>query len=565
MRSLLRAVLATLLIWTPLLAQSDDEVEAAIRAYRETRQKQAGQFQSSLERKIKEFQREGNLQQVEEAQSDLQRFQRSGELPDSGAMKAAAEKYNRAIEGARAKVLKTIEARIKSLTREGKLDEAQSLRDDQLNLDGLLAERATPETDPSEPIVGSAAAPESGYDRLPSRVRVLPIAFIPTDQKAPTANEQTLYLRHLTWAQRRYGELLGGDTFEFAENPPQLQQIPGRRTLADYRSADEGGAPMIVAEILDHLKLNRFENPYTFAILLMNAVDRFPMGGGRTINGGTNAGGGMFYIASGELVQNPHFQCTLQHELGHSFGLAHVDAYRYSMDTNMSLMSYNPAHHNQGFQPSPTPGILNPEDLRVLALNDRMFSKTTFDIRRNVPAGYSLFRYVIPLGPMNLPGHPNFYPTATSNVGSYGGSQPERCLYGFIRPSEGPGVTYDGDNMWHTTHNFLDSQARLDITFPFPVEIDGLGVHTQHSAMDHHATHIRVLATDRKKPTVLADQDLKSIDAELPLPLTRSRKWRLELTPGPSRTIVVRGIRFLKNGKEIYPRTAPYGNLKSIP
>lgn len=565
MRSLLCAVITILLTGAPLFAQADDEVEAAIQVYREARQKQGDLLRAAMERKIKEIQRDGNLKQVEEAQSELQRFQKTGELPDSSAMKVAADKYSRTIETAHAKVVKTIETRIKSLTREGKIEEAQALRGELLNLDKLLAEPDSIEIAPPEPIVGEAAASESLYHRLPSRVRVLPIAFIPSDQKAPTANEESLYLRHLTWAQQRFGELLGGDTFEFAASPPQLQQIPGRRALADYRSAPESGTPMIVAEILEHLQVNRFENPYTFAILVMNAVDEYPIGGGRTINGGANSGGGMLYIASGELVRNPSIQCALQKMLGHSFGLASVNAYGYSMNTNMSLMSFNPALHNQGFQPSPTPGILNPEDLRVLATNDKAFTKTTFNVTRDVPAGYSMFPYMIPLGPMNLPGHPSFYPTATSNVGSYGASQPERCLYGFIRPSEGPGVNYDQDNMWHTAHNFPDRLARLEITFPFPVEINGLGVHTQHSAMDHHATHIRVLATDRENPTVLADQDLKSIDAELPLLLTRSRKWTLELTPGPSRTIVVRGIRFLKNGKEIYPRTAPYGSLRSIP
>lgn len=550
--------------WQSVHAE-DEEVQSAIQAYRKTLEQQKELLEAAFDRKIKEVQREGNLKQLETLESAKHRFLRFGELPDSKEMKAVTEKYRKALEVARTKVNKTYDTRIKSLTRERKFEDAQSLRDDQQKLDTLLADPKIEKPIQSEPTASTAAAPESGYDRLPDRVVVLPIAFIPSDQKPPTANEESQYLRHLSWAQERYGELLKGDTFEFASSPPKLLQIPGRRTLAVYRSAPEGGAPMIVSEILDHLQLNRFENPNTFAILLMNAVDRFPVGGGRPINGGTNAGGGMFYIGSGELVQNPHFQCTLQHELGHSFGLPHVNVYGYSMETNMSLMSYNPAHHNQGFQPSATPGILNPEDIRVLALNDRMFLKTTFDVRRDVSAGYSLSRYVIPLGPMTLPGHPNFYPTATPNVGSNGPSQPERCLYGFIRPSEGPGVTYDPDNMWHTVHQIPAKQASLDITFPFPVEIDGLGVHTQHSAMDHHATHIRVQATDAQTPIDLADQDLDSIDAEFPLPKTRSQKWRLELTPGPSKTIVVRGIRFLKNGKEIYPRMAPYGSLKSIP
>lgn len=551
---------------SPTFVLADDEVQSAIKSFREMRQKQDEVLEAALERKVQEFRRTGNLSQLEVIQAELNRFKTSGELPSSSLMKNFVDKHSRAVAAARAKVLKTYETRIKALTRAGKLDEAQALVDEQEHLDERLA-KESPAPDPASDDlpVSSASAPGAAYDRLPSRVRVLPIAFIPKDQKPPSATEQSLYLRHLTWAQKRYGELLGGDTFEFAANPIELRQIRGRRVLADYRSASEGGAPEIVAEILDSLQLNRFENPYTFAILLMNAVDRFPLGGGRPINGGTNGGGGMFYIGSGELVQNPHFQCTLQHELGHSFGLAHVDMYGYSMDQNMSLMSYNPAHHNRGFEPSPTPGILNPEDVRVLALNDRTFEKTAFDVRRNVPAGYTLFRYVIALGPMNLPGHPSFYPTVKTNVESFGGSRPETCLYEVIRPSEGPNVTYNSGTMWHTEHQFSSKHAQMDISFPFPVEIDGLGIHTQHSAMDHHATHIRVQATDGVSPTELADQDLQAVDAEIAFTSARSRRWRLELTPGPSKTIVVRGIRFLKGGKEIYPRMAPYGNLQLIP
>ena len=276
----------------------------------------------------------------------------------------------------------------------------------------------------------------------------------------------------------------------------------------------------------------------------------------------------MFYVASSELRANDHFQCTLQHELGHSFGLSHADAYGYSQTQSDSMMSYNPAHHNSGLRPSPTPGIFVPEDRRVLALNDRAFANTAFDLKKNIPKNYNIYRYVVPLPPMELPGHPNFYPTATTNAGENQGSKADRCLWGYIRPSESPDPgkihNFDPGNMWHTNHGLTLTQAQLDITFPFPVEIDSLGIHTHHSAMDHQATHAKFSATDAQ-PVILSDSPLDEYDDEIGFPKTKSRKWRLELTPGPSKTIVVRGIRFLNNGKEIYPRMAPYGPLKSIP
>ncbi len=94
----------------------------------------------------------------------------------------------------------------------------------------------------------------------------------------------------------------------------------------------------------------------------MNPNDGWPAGGGRPFNGGFNTGGGIVIMSSNGLDRAPNFQSTLQHELGHAFGLPHVDVYGYDMQTNMSMMSYNPSHHTNGFEPSATPGRFIPED-----------------------------------------------------------------------------------------------------------------------------------------------------------------------------------------------------------
>jgi hypothetical protein len=555
-------------------AEADGELDKANAQYREAQKKQTEGINATFERKLKELARDGDLQAIEEVQAEQKEFKRSGRLPESTVMKSAKERYDKSIETAKKKLQLAYEQKVKAETRAGRIEEARAIQD-QLDVliqsnfhlkqpipPGAVDPAPTPIDDPNHGF-------GFGYDQLPRRVRVLPIGFVPSGQKLPTAEETSLFLRHLAWTQTRYAELLNGDTFEFADAPPQLKIIRGRRPLDEYRQGPNRGADIIVAQILSDLNLNRFENPYCFAILLMNSVDSFPEGGGRTINGGVNAGGGMFYISSWELSRNTHIQCTLQHEIGHSFGLPHVSVYGYDQNNNPSLMSYNPAHHNQGFVPSPTPGVFIPEDLRVLALNNRVFLKTSFDEQRNVPQRDTLFPYVVPLGPMELPGHPNFYPTATTNAGEDLGSKAERCLYGYIRPSVrfggGLGVNYDPGNMWHTNHNLTMAKATLNITFPFPVEIDGIGIHTQHSAMDHHATHATLAAADAEPVVPLLDTPLTKFDAEVNFPKTQSRKWRLELTPGPSKTVVVRGIRFLNRGREIYPRMAPYGPLKSIP
>ena len=69
-------------------------------------------------------------------------------------------------------------------------------------------------------------------------------------------------------------------------------------------------------------------------------------------------GGGTVLLSSYEFDRAPNVQSSVQHELGHSFGLPHVDVYGYDMGSNDSLMSYNPKHHTNGLTPSATLGTL---------------------------------------------------------------------------------------------------------------------------------------------------------------------------------------------------------------
>lgn len=403
---------------------------------------------------------------------------------------------------------------------------------------------------------GRVAAQTAAYN-LPDRVKVLPVAFVPRDQKPPTAAERALFLKHLEMSRKRYQVLLAGDTFELAKS--DVQVVRGERPLDFYRQGEERGAPQIVAELLGHFKVSRFECPYVFCILLMNASDSFPEGGGRPINGGLNSGGGMMYIASYELTHNQHFQCTLQHELGHAFGLAHVNVYGYDMNANASLMSYNPKHHNQGLTPSPTPGILIPEDLRVLAFNDRVFSKTTFDVERDIPASYQLAKQIIPLGPMTLPDQPEFYPQVTTDGGEELGSKVSNVVQQEIQPSAGPGITYNPRTMWHS-RQLPEGVATLNITFPFPVQLTGLAIHSQHSALDHHVTSMNLHVIDAGKTTLVTEQPVTSVDEVLEFPAATSARWKLTLKSSATRFIVLRGLRFFDGPREVVPHMVPYSS-----
>ena len=50
-------------------------------------------------------------------------------------------------------------------------------------------------------------------------------------------------------------------------------------------------------------------------------------------------------------------------------------------------------------------------------MNDRVFADTEFDPQRHIPTGYSISIRIVPLGPMNLPRHPDFYPSVSTTAG----------------------------------------------------------------------------------------------------------------------------------------------------
>lgn len=289
---------------------------------------------------------------------------------------------------------------------------------------------------------------------------------------------------------------------------------------------------------------------------MANAKDDYPIGGGRTINGGLNSGGGVMFIASSQLHRNPHFQTTLQHELGHSFGLPHPDVYGYDLKTNRSIMSYNPANFTDEFKPNRTPGTLIPEDLRALAQNDRVFPNTSFDLQKHVPADYKLFAKIVPLGPMELPGVADFYPKVTTDAGEASRSQVMNIVTGWIKPSAGPGITYDAKNMWHSEK--LENQpATIDVEFPFAIQLSAIAIHSQHSGRDHEVVAAQIGCSVDAGLQVLTDQPITDVDAIVRFPSTKSKTWRLRLEPGKSRILVIRGIRFFDQDREVLPHLVP--------
>src|SRR6516165_10709125 len=164
------------------------------------------------------------------------------------------------------------------------------------------------------------AAKSEHLFELPEQVSVLPLFFVPAGESAPTDTQKQTLGRHLEVCRKRYAEMLGNrDGFRVAPGGPRA--IRSRKSLAELHALPEDAAPEIVATLLTEFKVNRYTCPYVFLAVVMNPGQDWPAGGGRPLNGGFDTGGGIVVLSSRGLDATPHFQSTVQHELGHGFGL----------------------------------------------------------------------------------------------------------------------------------------------------------------------------------------------------------------------------------------------------
>jgi hypothetical protein len=404
-------------------------------------------------------------------------------------------------------------------------------------------------------VIGGAAPTRQAVP--PAEVKVLPVFFVPKGEAAPTSDQSDKLMRHLNWCRTRYREMLSGrDTFTIAQSKPHVYHAD--RPLSFYRSQPENGAPQVVSELLEFLKFTRYTCPYVLLVVVMNPANDFPNGGGRPLNGGYSTGGGVVVLSSFNLDRIPYFQSTLQHELGHGFGLPHVDVYGYDMKTNPSIMSYDPRHHTNGFSPAAVSGRMIPEDLRGLGLNRRAFPNLQFDADKDVPKGYRIAERIVPLGPMKIPGQPDGVRVSTASGEDYG-SKVANIVQGQVLPSKKTGkVTFDGKLMWQSAKS-ATGWATVDVNFPYEVELTAVAVHSQHSGQYHpaRAVQVRVRDADGSLRDVVTT-DVKSVDETVALPKTKGTLWQFAFKADDTKCVVLRGLQFFSDGNELFPPLVPY-------
>ncbi|MFC1499412.1 hypothetical protein ACFL6T_00135 [Candidatus Zixiibacteriota bacterium] len=405
----------------------------------------------------------------------------------------------------------------------------------------------------SDPPTGPSSDDPPALDRV---IEVYPVFFIPTDQDPPDAGMETDLLAHLDIARDRYEVLLNNrDTFRIRSGSALRYQA--ENDLLFYRAQMEGPAPLnhIAGELLDHLGTDRHRCDYVLLVVVMNPADQWPVGGGIPINAGLNTGGGYVELSSFLLDGDSAFQSTLQHELGHAFGLPHSDVYGFDMETHISIMSYNPDHWWTGFTPPEDPGILAPEDLRALALNAQIFPDLTFDPVGDVPPGYLLpSSFIVLYPPILLPGEPEYLVIATSTSGSSEGTEPGNAVNRSIWAAN----TFNDQTMWVSGDSGESGWVPLTVEFPVAEALDWISIHSQQQGGANLVETVRVEVRINGNFIELAEKDLTGPDDHVTFPSRTSDVWRLSFRAGTSGKVTIRGIQFFEGNVQINPPLFPY-------
>ncbi|MGC9964770.1 MAG: hypothetical protein ABSE08_05140 [Syntrophobacteraceae bacterium] len=245
---------------------------------------------------------------------------------------------------------------------------------------------------------------------MPQRLVVLPVFFIPTDasiSERELRSAADVLQSHLQLAQNKYKALLETDTFPISDrkynfchaaHTSAFYDLHGRKKALNagdqVKPEDMDASHLIVKEILDWNHDNRMDSRTVYLTLFVRPNNQAPgshsFGGGRTFNGPPNMGGGYVEMEMYSLLYDkPYpFQSTVVHELGHGFGLLHVNCFGYDMSTNGSIMSYNLKHHTKGLQPSA--GTFNAEDYFILSQNKLAFPNFSFVESKHNPQHKSL-------------------------------------------------------------------------------------------------------------------------------------------------------------------------------
>jgi hypothetical protein len=390
-------------------------------------------------------------------------------------------------------------------------------------------------------------------DEIPRHLSVLPVFFVPDGETAPTPQHIDMVVRHLEIAQGCYKKMLKErDTFSIADLEPQILQ--DRFTLPHLKKLDDKLSQYLINRLFKNFTVNRFNCPFVFVVIIMCPEDPWPTAGGRPINPGFNSGGGIVIISSNDLVQeSPNIQGCLQHELGHAFGLVHVDSYGCDQHTNKSIMSFNVTNKWAGYDPPKEPGILIPEDIRGLSMNKRVFPALFFDSSIDVPSGYKSGKLIRLSFDGTILGQKPYEIKAASACGQVNETRPENIVIGYILPNRKSKTEtgLNSDNMW-MSGKAQNGWVDLELEFPIAVRLDQIRVHSQCGGGLYPVKAMKVEVNQEGFKEVIAIDNIPTDATDIRFDEVKSQTWRLYFKPDESGQVVIRGLQFFYSGGEIF-------------
>ncbi|MCE5186088.1 MAG: hypothetical protein LLF76_08190 [Planctomycetaceae bacterium] len=398
---------------------------------------------------------------------------------------------------------------------------------------------------------------------IPARIQIQPMFFVPIDQAPPTSEQQLKLTRHILTSQKNYQRMLKNrDTFRISDRKPLICR--GRFALDYYKTQDQKSLSILpVEEVFERFGYSRFNCPYLYVIIVMNASENIPAGGGRPFNRGFNNGGGFVYVSSYALDKSPGFQSTLLHELGHSFGLVHAASYGYDMNTNLSVMSYNQENLWDGYRVTKRAGTLIPEDLRALNFNKRVFPNFTFNAETDVPQNYKLHPVVVRLALVEeFPNQRPFEVAIQSDAPNLADTKPQNIVHGVIWPltlgRSDQGIKGLASNAMWMTELSPFAWGKMDVQFPVEIKLSKVTLYFDCGNLGYMPSKVNIGPADKSASMPWIDRGVSSPEMELSFEPQTIEGIRVQFQAGTSGRIVLRGIRFYTDTGEVFCPDFPF-------